>query len=54
MIYWDPQYAGTQNPGGFMNPEFNERAKAMDVNRNNAILQYAEFLAAKALDSGGV
>ena len=53
LIYWDPQYAETKNPGGFMNPEFNEHAKVMDVNRNRAILQYAEFLAAKALDSGG-
>ena len=45
LIYWDPQYAGTQNPGGFINPDFNDYARSLDVNRNQAILQYAEFLA---------
>ena len=45
LINWDPQYAGTQNPGGFMNPDFNDHARSLDVNRNRAILQYAEFLA---------
>ncbi|MDG1065275.1 MAG: hypothetical protein P8O91_03580 [Luminiphilus sp.] len=45
LIYWDPQYAGTQNPGGFVNPDFNDYARSLDVNRDKAILQYAEFLA---------
>jgi hypothetical protein len=54
LIYWDPQYAETQNPGGFMDPNFNDRARSMDVNRNKAVLQYAEFLAGKALSTNSV